>query len=187
MDYKSQQTVVRWWQGMNLSPSELKKLHVPPSPTSHRAQLRRCDSVDAAMFTEGFRALWLKLDQEITGGDYAERQMEIWAVIAALLVHVRKDTKQKFAFQAGRKADGDKSVVSELRFSQLQNSKTPDEFLRRMRRIVKQINGEVSVQELSSDIYQWFFEHNQFRPRKADKRISVRWAMDYYRAAAQKK
>jgi CRISPR system Cascade subunit CasB len=102
-------------------------------------------------------------------------------------VHVRKDTKQKFAFQAGRKTDGDKSVVSELRFSQLQNSKTPDEFLRRMRRILKQINGEVSVEELGNDIEQWFFEHNQFRPRKAEKRISVRWAMDYYRAATLKK
>jgi CRISPR system Cascade subunit CasB len=77
--------------------------------------------------------------------------------------------------------------VSELRFSQLQNSKTPDEFLRRMRRILKQINGEVSVEELGNDIEQWFFEHNQFRPRKAEKRISVRWAMDYYRAATLKK
>lgn len=187
MDHKSQQTVLRWWQGMNLPPAELKKQHIPPSPTSYRAQLRRCESVDAAMFTEGFRDLWFKLGEEITGGDYVDKQMEIWAVISALLVHVRKDTKQNFAFRAGRKTDSAKSVVSELRFAQLQNSKTPDEFLRRMRRILKQINGEVSVKDLSSDIFQWFFEHNQFRPRKADKRISVRWAMDYYRAAAQKK
>lgn len=167
--------------------AELKDKHVPPAPTSHRAQLRRCNSVDSAMFTEGFRALWLKLGDEITDVDYVDQRMETWAAISALLVHVRKDTKQKFAFQAGRKTDGDKSVVSELRFSQLQNSKTPDEFLRRMRRILKQINGEVSVEELSNDIEQWFFEYNQFRPRKAEKRISVRWAMDYYRAAASKK
>lgn len=187
MEHKSRQTALRWWQGMNLPPKELKDKHISPAPTSYRAQLRRCESVDSAMFTEGFRALWLKLSDEITEGDYADQQMETWAVISALLVHVRKDTKQKFAFQAGRKTDGDKSVVSELRFSQLQNSKTPDEFLRRMRRILKQINGEVSVEELSNDIEQWFFEHNQFRPRKAEKRISVRWAMDYYRAAASKK
>ncbi len=187
MDNKSQQKVLRWWQGMNLSPAELKEKHIAPAPTSYRAQLRRCESVDAAMFTEGFRALWLKLDEEITGGQYAETQMEMWAVISVLLVHIRKDTKHKFAFQAGRKSNGDKSVVSELRFAQLQNSKTPDEFLRRMRRVLKQIKGEVSVQGLSRDVYQWFIEHNRFRPRKADKRISVKWAMDYYHAAAQEK
>jgi CRISPR system Cascade subunit CasB len=187
MDQKSRKTLLRWWQGMNLPPAELIGKHIPPAPTSHRAQLRRCESVDGAMFTEGFRALWLKLGDEITAGDYVDQKMETWATISALLVHVRKDTKQKFAFQAGRKTDGDKSVVSELRFSQLQNSKTPDEFLRRMRRILKQINGEVSVEELGNDIEQWFFEHNQFRPRKAEKRISVRWAMDYYRAATLKK
>ncbi len=187
MNDQSQQTVLRWWQGMKLSPSELKKYHIPPLPSSYSAQLRRCDTVDAVMFTEGFRALWLKFDKVVTEGTYADQKMEAWAVIAASLVHVQKDNKQNFAFLAGRRIDGEKPVVSELRFSQLQNSKTADEFLRRMRRILKQLNGEVSVKDLSKDIEQWFFEHNQFRPRKADKRTSVRWAIDYYRAAVQKK
>ena len=37
-----------------------------------------------------------------------------------------------------------------------------------------------------ADIEQWFKEHNTLRPRKADKRIAVQWAMDYYRAASKK-
>lgn len=186
MDKKSQLTVLRWWQSMNLSPDELAQKHISVAPTSYRAQLKRCDSSDAAMLTEGFRALWLKLDEDITNGDYRGRQIEKWAVVAALLVHVKKNIGVKLALQAGRKTDGDKSVVSELRFAQLQNARTPDEFLRRLRRILTQIKGEVSVEGLSNDIYQWFSEHNQFRPRKAEKRIAVRWAMDYYRAAGQK-
>jgi CRISPR system Cascade subunit CasB len=187
MDNKSQQTVLRWWQSMNLPPAELSGKHIQVAPTAYRAQLRRCDSIDAAMLTEGFRALWLKLDESITSGDYADKEIEIWAVIAATLVHVKKNTGQKLAFQAGRKADGDRPVVSELRFSQLQSARTPDEFMRRLRRIIIQINGEVSVEELGRDIQQWFYEHNMFRPRRAEKRIAVRWAMDYYRAASQKK
>jgi CRISPR system Cascade subunit CasB len=115
MDQKSRKTVLRWWQGMNLPPKELKDQQIPPAPPSHKAQLRRCESVDSAIFTEGFRALWLKLGDQITDGDYVDQQMETWAAISALLVHVRKDTKQRFAFQAGHKTDGDKSVVGRSR------------------------------------------------------------------------
>ena len=114
------------------------------------------------------------------------RNIECWATISAVLVHVKKDMKVSVAQAAGKKGDGDKSVVSELRFAQLQNAKTPEDFLRRMRRIVQQLKGEVSVLTLADDIQQWFSEHHELRPRAADKRITVKWAMDYYRAASVK-
>lgn len=177
--------VQRWWQCMFLSPDELKKTGMFPAPTAHRAQLKRCDSIDAAMLTEGFRKLWFSLPEEITE-KAKSTEIECWATIAATLVYVKNDSNTKLAEAAGSKAGGEKSVVSELRFAQLQDAKTPDDFLRRLRRILQQIKGDISVVSLAQDIEQWFKEHNTLRPRKADKRIAVQWAMDYYRAAAKK-
>lgn len=177
--------VQRWWQCMFLSPDELKKTGMFPAPTAHRAQLKRCDSIDAAMLTEGFRKLWFSLPVEITE-KAKSTEIECWATIAAALVYVKNNSTSKLAEAAGSKAGGEKSVVSELRFAQLQDAKTPDDFLRRLRRILQQIKGDISVVSLAQDIEQWFKEHNTLRPRKADKRIAVQWAMDYYRAAANK-
>lgn len=177
--------VQRWWQCMFLSPDELKKTGMFPAPTAHKAQLKRCDSIDAAMLTEGFRKLWFSLPEELTATAKSS-EIECWATIAAALVYVKNDSKSKLAEAAGSKAGGEKSVVSELRFAQLQDAKTPDGFLRRLRRILQQIKGDISVTSLAKDIEQWFKEHNTLRPRKAEKRIAVQWAMDYYRAASKK-
>lgn len=183
MDEQSKQTVLRWWQSMNLPADQLKEKGLISAPTVHKAQLKRCESADAAMLTEGFRTLWLSLDSELIETRKAQH-IECWATIAAVLVHVKTDNKLKLAQAAGKKGDGDKSVVSELRFAQLQNAKSPDDLLRRMRRIVQQVKGELSVVRLAEDIHSWFAEQHQLRPCKADQRISVQWAMDYYRSAA---
>lgn len=189
MDQQAKKAAYRWWQSMVLSPAELQQLHILPAPTVYKARLRRCATPEAAMLTEGFKALWFLLPEEITEQekDYiAAQNMECWASIAAALVNVKTDTKRDIAYEAGKKVEGDKSVVSELRFNQLQNAQTSEEFLRRLRRILHQIKGKVSPEQLIDDIDQWVREHYSFRPRKAEKRIAVRWAMSYYRAAAGK-
>lgn len=189
MEDHAKQTVLRWWQSMQPS-NQLKEKGILPAPTAYKAQLKRCDSTDSAMLTEGFRSLWLNLGDDVTKNGESplaqSKAIECWATVAAVLVHVRVNGENKLAVAAGKKGDGDKSIVSELRFSQLQNAKTPADFLRRMRRIVQQVKGEVAVVSLAENILQWFDEYGQLRPRKADKRISVQWAMDYYRAASSK-
>ncbi len=185
MDDHSRRTVLRWWRSMMLTASKLNEFHILPASSVHKAQLRRCESADTAMFTEGFRALWFKLSDEITQSNNS-KDIECWATIAVALVYVKSESKNKLAVAAGKKGNGDKSVVSELRFSQLQNAKTSEEFLRRLRRIIQQVKGDISAVNLAEDIHQWFTEHSQQRPRKAGNRISVKWAMDYYRAASSK-
>lgn len=190
MDQKAKKAALHWWQSMMLSPAELKQLHVYPAPTVYKAQLRRCATPEAAMLTEGFRALWYSLPKEITeheNGCIAEQNMECWATIAAILVHVKNDTKGDIAYEAGKKGEGDKPLVSELRFGRLQNARTPEEFLRNVCRILHQIKGTVSVEQLIVDIHQWFWEHNSFKLRQAGKRIMVRWAMSYYGASSARK
>ena len=178
--------VMRWWQSMMLSADELKAKNIRPAPSGMKAILRRCDCADNAIMTEGFRALWFSLPAETRKEGDAKKeaqQMECWGVIAASLVFVQENTETTLATAAGTQGEGDKSAVSEMRFAQLQNVKTADEFLRRLRRILKQLKGRVSVVSLAKDIQKWFNEHNEFSPKKADKRIGVAWAMDYYRAA----
>jgi len=190
MDYHAQITLMRWWESMNLPPEQLKKKGVDPAPSQHKAQLKRCETADQAMLTEGFRALWQALDDEVkklaSANDQQSAAIEMWAAIALLLAHVKKNAEKNLASSAGAKDKSDKSVVSELRFAQLQGAKTPEDFVRRLRRIIQQLGGEVNVQSLAQNIEQWFTEQGQFRPRKADKRISVQWAMDYYSAASSK-
>lgn len=176
--------LTRWWQSMMLSSEELKNHNIAPASSGAKAQLKRCTSVDAAVLSEGFRALWQSMSLEVTE-QFSPADFERWATIAAILVHVQKDSDIKLAVAAGRHGDGDKSVVSEMRFAQLQSAKNADEFLRRLRRILKQVKGEVSIIRLAKDIEQWFIEQHSFRPRKAENRISVQWAMDYYWAAGK--
>ena len=198
MERQSQKAVFRWWQSIMLGPAELKEKHIRPAPTEYKARLRRCATPEAVMLTDGFKALWFSLPDEIIASDDERslaKSMECWATVAAALVYVRPGTVDgggkaragNIAYEAGRKRDGDKSRVSELRFAQLQNARTPEEFLRRLRRILQQLNGAVSPESLICDIANWFAEHNSLRPRKADKRIAIQWAISYYRAAMAKK
>jgi len=182
---KMKSSLLRWWQSMMLPENKLNEKKILAAPSGMKARLKRCDSIDAAMLSDGFRALWFSLPDALTS-EPKPTDIECWATIAAALVYVQEVSEMKLAKAAGAKGDGDKSRVSEMRFAQLQNAKTPDEFLRCLRRILQQIKGKVAVVSLAQDIEQWFMEQAHFRPRKADKRICVQWAMDYYQAAAAK-
>jgi CRISPR system Cascade subunit CasB len=187
MEHKIETLILRWWQSMFLSTEQLKEKGIMPAPSAHKAQLRRADSLDAVMLTAGFRALWLSLPEDLIADKPEEKQVEImlcFAAIAAALIQIKINSTDNIATVAGKKNEGNKSVVSELRFSQLQNAKTTDDFIRRLRRILQQVNGEVSVTKLAKDIEGWFLEFYDTRPNQASKRISVQWAMDYYRAAS---
>lgn len=183
MDNTIEIAILRWWQSMFLPTEQLTDKGIIPAPSAHKAKLKRCESLDSVMLSDGFRALWLSLPEAFITAAKPE-QIEYFAAIAAVLVQVKNNNKDKLATIAGKKSDGEKSVVSELRFSQLQNAKTPDDFVRRLRRILQQVKGESSVIALAKDIERWFAEHYGTWPNKPSKRVSVQWAMDYYRAAA---
>ncbi|OCA54997.1 type I-E CRISPR-associated protein Cse2/CasB [Photorhabdus namnaonensis] len=185
MDNKIEIILLDWWQSMFLSPKQLKEKGIIPAPVTYKAQLKRCENVEMAMLTEGFRDLWFSLPDEISLSE-SPVKLEYWATMAAALVYVKNNSGITLAAAAGKKGGGNKPVVSELRFSQLQNAKTPNELLRRLRQILQKIKGNISVLALARDIEAWFAEYGQLQPCKADKRIKVKWVMDYYRAASGK-
>ncbi|PSV38090.1 type I-E CRISPR-associated protein Cse2/CasB [Photobacterium sp. GB-210] len=170
-----------WWQSLVLSDAELKEKHLLSAPSGHKAKLKRAESVDAVLMQDAFRTLWLNLPEQESR---SANDMECWAVIAASLIHVSPGYQDGIATAAGKKTEkSDKSLVSEMRFSQLQAAKTPDELLRTLRRLLKLMKGKVDPLTLAKDIEQWFSEYHRSGLVRAKHRIGVKWAMDYYRAA----
>ncbi|WP_338804479.1 type I-E CRISPR-associated protein Cse2/CasB [Xenorhabdus griffiniae] len=182
MNNLSEGRLLRWWESMFLSSEELKKKEIPPAPTLFKAELKRCQDIEAATLTEGFRALWFSLPEDIIKEAQQQTVMR-WAMIAITLVYVKTNTTTNLATAAGTKTENDKPIVSTHRFAQLQSAKTPDEFIMRLRRILQQLKGQVSVLSLAKDIEQWLREYHQPRAYRANKRLCVQWAMDYYKAA----
>ncbi len=176
-----------WWQRLVLSPNEVSEKKLKPVPSGMKAQLKRCETLDAVMLQEGFRELWFSLPQEIQSPEKEIREiqnLETWACIAALSTLLKTNSNNNLAQAAGKKNEGsDTPIVSEMRFLKLQNVKTPNEFFMTLRRIIQQVKGDIEPVKLAKDIQAWFREHHDFRPRQATHRIGVRWAMHYYRAA----
>lgn len=174
--------LMRWWQAMMLSEPELAKLNIRPAPTVFRAELKRAQTPEAVLMTQGFRALWLSLPEPARE---RRESMLAWAALAGILSHVKQqDNSRNFAAGLGQLDEKTgKPKVSELRFQQLQGARTPEEFYRRLHRLIKQVNGQSRVSSLAKGVLDWFTEHYGRTSLRADKKIAVRWAMDYYQAA----
>ena len=160
-----------------------------------RARLRRADRPEDILLTDSFF-------------HFLEQMPENWreknplftsAAVAGLLSHVKEDRqilskgyqpkdKNKprniatFAEQLATPARGEKSPMSELRFQQLQKSRTTDDFYRRVMRAIRLLDGKVNVPSLANDIIHWHREFENQIDRKPSKRLAVRWATDYYTA-----
>lgn len=173
--------VYRWWLSMSDDTVTQQKENVRPAPTVFRAELKRAARLDDVYLTQGFSALWQSLPEEF------KTHNKDWAIVciatvAKTLAQVRiHQHTQRFAQSLGAIEKGaDKPVVSELRFQSLQAAKTEQEFSTQLSRIINQLNNQTNILSLADDIACWFEEHHHFAPRRAEKRIAVRWAMDYY-------
>lgn len=177
-----QSNVLRWWESLFLSSDELSKKGIVPAPSRYKAELKRCESITAIMLTEGFRALWLSFPSELIDRAKTE-DIERWAVITAVLVYITQNGEKHFATIAGEKDESKKSCISESRFLQLQSSRNYDEFIRRLRRILIQIKGKLSVLSMCKDLEKWVLEKQRIRSVQASEQVIVEWTMKYYQAA----
>lgn len=160
-----------------------------------RARLRRAERAEDILLTDAFLT-------------FLKRMPESWqknvplfvsAVVAGLLSHVKEDRQvssriygtaskkgsinpASFAEQMATPVRGEKSPVSELRFQQLQKSKTTDDFYRRMIKAIRLLNGKVNIASLANDIIHWHREFEHQIDRKPANRLAVRWATDYFTA-----
>jgi len=164
-----------------------------------RARLRRAERPEDILLTDAF----FNFLKQIPEGWRERTPMLTSAAVAGLLSHVKKDrqslsrsyqpkdkNKQKntasFAEQLATPAKTKKPPMSELRFQQLQKSRTTDDFYRRILRSIRLLDGNVNIPSLTNDIIHWHREFDNQVDRKPTDRLAVRWATDYFTALQKK-
>lgn len=181
--------VRRWWQRLTLTPHELEKLTKQRSlPRGVRAVLRRCDSAEAAMLTQGFRELWAMLPDATKQADYRDEKLQVWSYIALITAELREEKKSaSLALRLGQqKEQTGKPLMSELRFQQLLSCRTPEEFIQRLRRALALADKkDVSVVLLASVISLWWQEHRGRLSAKPTQRLGFVLANDYFAATSR--
>ena len=154
-------SVWRWWS------------EIQTEDRAGRAELRRCATAAEVAFTAPYHRLLQRLGSRLNEGD-ARRV----AAIAAVLAHIESEPGERasFARQMGTpKAEGQASVVSDARFRHLLRNEDPDELLRELVRLVRQLDRIAPVDALFNDLMKW------------DERTRMRWARDFYQAAPMTK
>lgn len=164
-----------------------------------RARLRRAERPEDILLTDAF----FHFLQQMPEGWREKNPILTSATVAGLLSHVKKDrqvlsrgyqpkdkNKQRniasFAEQLATPAKSKKPPMSELRFQQLQKSRTTDDFYRRVLRAIRLLAGKVNIPSLANDTIHWHLEFNHQIDREPTKRLAVRWATDYFTAILKK-
>ena len=144
-----------------------------------RAQLRRAENPDDILLSQAFAHFLQKMPE-----CWAEGQsipLSDAAMVAAVIARVKTLDENNFAKAlALPKEGGGKASMSELRFQQLQKSRTPEEFFIRISRALALISGKANITSLADNILHWLKEHRTAVARKPENRLAVRWAIDYY-------
>ncbi|WP_404358392.1 type I-E CRISPR-associated protein Cse2/CasB [Methylotuvimicrobium sp. KM1] len=166
-----------------------------------RARLRRAEGPEDILLTDAF----FHFLEKTPDTDRWRKNMLVSASVAGALSHVKnhklsisriyksKESNSEsqtasFAEQLATPIEGKgKAPMSELRFQQLQKSKTIDDFYRRILRAIRLLNGNVNILSLANDIIHWHREYEYSIDRNPNNRLAVRWATDYFTALAHPK
>lgn len=143
-----------------------------------RAVLRRAETAEDILLTPAFNKFLHFMPNSWRKG----HRLFDSAMVAGLLGRV-KENNPKIPFAralATPRHGGSKAAMSELRFQQLQKSRDPDEFFRRLTRAIALLGGSVNLISLADGILHWLREYRQSVEKEPTKRLAVRWATDYY-------
>ncbi len=158
-----------------------------------RARLRRAERAEDVLLTDVF----FTFQQMMPETWQKKKPIFSCAAVAGLLSHIKADKqiasrgyqskdKEKpkrvasFAEQLATPVEGKKPPMSELRFQQLQKSRSTDDFYRRIVRAIRLLDGRVNIVSLATDIIHWHWEFSNQLARNPSNRLAVRWATDYF-------
>jgi CRISPR system Cascade subunit CasB len=155
-------SVWRWWKNLG------------EGDRGGRAELRRCGTVAEVAFTAPYHRLLRQLGSRLGEGD--ARRVAALAVVLAHVEDEPADGSASFARRMGTpKGEGQGPLVSDSRFRHLLRNEEPDEVMREMIRVVRQLDRKATVDPLFRDLMSW------------DERTRMRWAFDYFDAASAPK
>lgn len=149
-----------------------------------RAILRRASSPDDVLLTSAFAHFLQKMPSKWSDNKLSLPLTDA-AMVAAIVARIKEPEKNSVTFAhalALPKEIGGKARMSELRFQQLQKSRTPEEFFTRLCRAVDLLGKKANILSLSDDTLHWLNEHRFGSSSKPTERLAVRWASDYYSA-----
>ncbi|NLX52768.1 MAG: type I-E CRISPR-associated protein Cse2/CasB [Deltaproteobacteria bacterium] len=154
-----------WWESLDKNRGD-------------RARLRRAERPDDVLLTEAFFRFLKQMPEEWS----APKELFTSAIVAAALSHIEvPQNSETFATQLALPKQGGKNArMSELRFQQLQKSRDPEEFFRRLLRAINLVENKVNIVSLAESILHWMNEYRNGADRDPQKRITIRWATDYY-------
>ncbi|WP_257279965.1 type I-E CRISPR-associated protein Cse2/CasB [Endozoicomonas sp. ISHI1] len=170
LNEQDQKALLSWWESL-------------PNNRGERAQLRRVSSSDDILLTSAF-AHFLRQMPGYWGVRPGERGINLAdaAMVAAVLARVKEHNENNsFATSlAMPKEKGGKAAMSELRFQQLQKSRTEQEFFTRICRVVNLLGGKVNILSLADSILHWLSEFWLAPASRPQDRLAVIWASEYY-------
>jgi CRISPR system Cascade subunit CasB len=157
--------LMAWWSSLKRNPG-------------WRAELRRAVSPTDVLLCQGFRYLCY----ELAGYWTQEQNLLGLAAVAGVVAHIENDNGQTFATACATPVEGkDKPAMSELRFAQLQKSRSLDELFTRMIRAIHLMRKSANPVSVADSILHWTKEMvNGDIDSDPRKRILVRWGLDYF-------
>ena len=169
---EERKALLTWWQSLENNRAE-------------RAQLRRISNSNDVLLTPAF-GKFLRQMPAYWGVGPGEQGIGLAdaAMVATVLARV-KEHKEDNSFAtslAQPKEKGGKAAMSELRFQQLQKSRTEQEFFTRICRAVDLLGGRVNILSLADSILHWLTEFRFAPATRPQNRLAVKWASDYYTA-----
>lgn len=175
---------VNWWR-MYIGKEGSGSDEFRKRPTAYRATLKRCTCIDDVLVTEAFQQLWLSLPKDVR----TPRRMVLVASLAWLLASVKQNGPHSLAKSMAerRTQASDSPKVSPIRFQQLVHARTPEEFVRRVRRILAQLGGEVHVKSFVKEVENWYWQNqSELTEVNPVHRQTLKWAMEYYESQPRK-
>lgn len=134
-------TLHQWWQGLE-------------EERASRAMLRRCSTLDEVSLSPAYQRFYRYMLACHWPADAALRQNDKLAAIAGLLAHVKTDDTQRLSLKMSE-SDGDKPLVSELRFRGLLKVDSTDDLFISLRRALPLVGHQASIHQLARDVYWW--------------------------------
>lgn len=165
-----------WRKAINGDEITDQQYHINSGRLGSRARLRRSERPDDALLTQAF-SLFLN---QVPDRWAKDNHLYVSAMIAVLLSHIEtNDTSNQFMAQLAV-GEGDRPVMSELRFKQLLKSRDPEEFFKRLLQAIRLLKGKVNTISMIEGILHWYREYQYGPDSNPMNRLSVRWAQQYY-------
>ncbi|CDG83801.1 type I-E CRISPR-associated protein Cse2/CasB [Janthinobacterium agaricidamnosum] len=139
------ETLKEWWSTLDET----------GNGRASRAILRRCATLDEVVLSPAYQQFYrYLLACKAWPEDASSWKNDKLAAIAGLLVHVKKTDDERLPVTMSQ-LDGDKPLVSELRFRNLLRVETTDEVYRGLRSVLPLIKHQAHIKHLVNDVYWW--------------------------------